>query len=168
MVKQKYAEPFEPMFDIESAVEESSLSEEALFCRLDALIGGNTLHAAIAGTLTTKLRPEMLTEDDLDLISLTVLVSEETCESRDRVKTVAELAESMYGVAQYFRFMGRAIESDWIEVFPNLILSEDIQHLPDTELTRYIADEARKIGMNDRDLFALIGFFCIGESGTLQ
>ncbi len=168
MGKQKSTKFFEPTFDLESAVEESSIAEEEVFRRLDELTDGNTLLSALDGTLESKLTPEMFTEEDFDLIGMTVFVNEETLESNDKAKIVAELIDAMFGVAQYFRFMDARVEDDWIDVFPELVLSEDLQNLPDTELTRYIVEEARKKGMNDRELFALIQFFCIGESGTLQ
>lgn len=168
MSKQKRTEVFEPTFDFESAVEESSIAQETVFRRLDQLIGGNTLLCALDSTLRSKLTPEMLTDEDIDLIGMTVFVDEVTYESQDKVKIVAELVDAMFGVAQYFRFMDTSIDADWIDVFPELTLSEEIQNLPDTELTRYIVDEARKKGMNDSELFALIEFFCIGASGTLQ
>ncbi len=168
MSKQKRTEVFEPTFDFESAVEESSIAEDAVFRRIDELVGGNTLLAALDGTLSSRLTPEMLSLEDLDLICMTVLVSEETCESQDKVTVVAELVYAMYGVAQYFRFMDCAIESDWIDVFPDLIMPEEIQSLPQQEFVMYVATEAKRKGMNDSELFALTQFLCIGESGTLQ
>lgn len=139
--------------------------EEELCRKLDQLIGGNALLAALDGTLSEKLTPAMIDADTLDLIQGTLFVDEELAISGDMPAILRNLVESLWGVAQYFRFCAKPITSNWWSEMRESWIPQSIQMLPETEYASWVLYEGRKKRMTDKEIFALIGYLCIGDSG---
>ena len=72
--------------------------------RLDEILCENTLFAHMDGTLGAKLRIDMLTDGDWDLLGMTKFISLETSLSEDRDKALVELFYSLQGVIQFFHY----------------------------------------------------------------
>ena len=140
-------------------------AEELLCKKLDQLIGSNTLLAALDGTLSAKLTPDMIDEDTLDLIQSTIFVEEELSISGDVPAILQNLVESLWGVAQYFRFCGKPITPNWGSEMKESWIPDSIQMLSEAEYTAWVLTEGRKKRMTDEEIFALIGYLCIGDGG---
>ncbi len=161
------AHELEDVMNIEDVIAFSS-EAESMFCeRLDELIEENALVAALDGTLATKLVPSMLDEDTLELLRGAIFVEEELSLTDNLPAIILDLSHALWGVAQYFRFCQKPITASWGTDMAEGWIPEHIQMLPETEYAAWVLREGRSQGMTEEEIFAVMGFLCIGENGKV-
>ena len=135
---------------------------------LDEILKENTLFAHMDGTLGSKLRVEMFTDEDWDLFGMTKLISLETAMSPDRDKALTELHSSLLGVIQFFHYCDMEITDDWAIDINELGFSEELMDVDPDKFALIIATSARDMGMTVEEVFALLQYVCTGEEPTLH
>ena len=136
--------------------------------RLDEILKENTLYAHMDGTLVAKLRVDMFTDEDWDLLALSKFISLETAMSEDRDRALAELHLSLLGVIQFFHYCDMEITDNWAIDINELGFSEELMDVDPDEFALIIATSARDMGMSGEEIFALLQYVCTGEEPTLH
>ncbi len=136
--------------------------------RLDEILGEHTLYAHMDGTLEAKLRVDVFTDEDWDLLGMTKLISLETSMSEDRDRALTELHRLLLGVIQFFHYCGVEITENWSTDINELGFSEELMDVEPNAFTLIIATSASDMGMTGEEIFALLEYVCCGEEQTLH
>lgn len=134
--------------------------------RLDEILKEHTLYAHMDGTLVSKLRVDMFTDEDWDLIGMTKLISLQTALSEDRVRALVELHISLLGVIQFFYFCDVEITDNWAMDINELGFSEELMDADSDEFALIIATSARDKGMSGEEILALLNYVTSGDEPT--
>jgi hypothetical protein len=154
--------------EVKEDLDEGEMSETIACELLDQLLGENTLRAVADGSISTKLLPHMLGEEDWDVIAYTSFISFDARTSNLFEIMSAELVDSLFGLAQFFRFCGMEITSTWATDMHCFGLSEEIGELSDQEYGACIAQSARTMGMTDGEIFALLDYLHSDDERAIQ
>ncbi len=136
--------------------------------RLDELISGTALLAVIDGTIVDELHPWMLHDEDLHLIAHSGFVDLGTIATGDMKLVLAELVRSLYGLVQYFCFCEAEISETWATDMHQLDIADCLHDLPQTGDGAHVAYLAQEMGMNEKEIFALIDYLYPGGYGVKQ
>ncbi len=151
-----------------STLDELQEARTALLERLDEIVGGNTLAAVEDGTLPGKLSLDALDDEDWDLVYLSGLIPNDVLMSEDKSAVLSALYAALYGILQCFVFFGVDVEDSWALDVHFFAFSEELGLLPLTEFAQFISREARDLGMPDEAIFALVGYMCDEDFGSLH
>ena len=164
MAKQKAELPE----DTKEELDEGQWWETIACEKLDEILSENTLAAVADGTITQKLLPYMLDEEDWDLIGITMFISFDARKSNIPEVMLHELIRSLYCIVQYFRFCHKKITDSWAVDMHCFSLSDELVELPDQEYGICVAQTARTMGFSSEEIFALLEYLCVGDSSTVQ
>lgn len=154
--------------EVKADLDEGEMCETIACELLDLRLGENTLRAVADGTISQKLLPYMLDEEDWNVIAYTTFVSLEARKSNLFEIMSAELVDALFGIVQYFRFCEVPILDTWATDMHCLGLSDELALLPDQEYGICVAQSACTLGMNDAEIFALLHYLRPDDSSTLQ
>lgn len=154
--------------EIKEDLDEGEMCETIACELLDQILGENTLRAVADGTISQKLLPHMLDEEDWDVIGYTCFISFDARKSNLFAVMCAELVDSLYGLAQFFRFCEVPITDTWTTDMHCFGLSDELAELPDQEYGICVAQSARTLGMTDGEILALLEYLRPDDRSTLQ
>jgi len=143
-------------------------SQTKLGQRLDEIVGCNTLTLIIDDALHERLKPDMLDDDDWKLIAHSGLVDLSYYRTGDTEAIFMALMRSLYGLTQYFLFSGEEITDNWPFDMHEMMLMDFLYDEPLTDDSTNIAYYCRDLGMNQLEIFALMGYLYPEGSGSVH